>query len=125
MKRKEENMKVLKIENNHGYFILGDTQNEIIDINKDNIFKLLNIIFENNDIVLDEITDKNQILNEAEKIVYAGIYEYFNNFILQKETIKREIDEEFSEIMNLLEKQDDENENGFYLTGKTGQAIVK
>lgn len=118
-------MKVLKVENNHGYFILGDTQNEIIDINKDNIFKLLNIIFENDDIVLDEITDKNQILNEAEKIVYAGIYEYFNNFILQKETIKREIDEEFSEIMNLIEKQDDENENGFYLTGKTGQDIVK
>ena len=109
MKRKEKNMKVLKIENNHGYYILDGNQYEIIDINKDNIFKLLNIIYDNEDITLDRIDDKNQILNEAEKIIFEGIFEYLNNFIKQKENIKKEIDDEFSEIMNLLEESDAEN----------------
>lgn len=104
MKKKGENMKVLKIENNHGYFIIEGNLYEIIDINKENIFKLLNVIFENEDIVIDEISEGNQILNEAERIIYAGIYEYFSNFIIQKETIKKEIEEEFAGIMNLLEK---------------------
>lgn len=102
-------MKVLKIENNHGYYILDGNQYEIIDINKDNIFKLLNIIYDNEDITLDRIDDKNQILNEAEKIIFEGIFEYLNNFIKQKENIKKEIDDEFSEIMNLLEESDAEN----------------
>ena len=109
MKRKEENMKVLKIENNHGYYILENNQYEIIDINKDNILKLLNIIFDSDDISLDEISDENQILNDAEKIIYANIYEYLNNFIEKKEIIKKEIDDEFSEIMSLLEKKEDED----------------
>ena len=109
MKRKEKNMKVLKIENNHGYYILDGNQYEIIDINKDNIFKLLNIIYDNEDITLDRIDDKNQILNEAEKIIFEGIFEYLNNFIKQKENIKKEIDDEFSEIMNLLEESDAKN----------------
>ncbi len=102
-------MKVLKIENNHGYYILEDTKYEIIDINKDDILKLLNIIFDSADVSLDEIDDEKQILNEAEKIIYAGIYEYLNNFIEQKESIKKEIDDEFSEIMSLLDKKEDEN----------------
>ncbi len=102
-------MKVLKIENNHGYYILENNQYEIIDINKDNILKLLNIIFDSDDISLDEISDENQILNDAEKIIYANIYEYLNNFIEKKEIIKKEIDDEFSEIMSLLEKKEDED----------------
>ena len=102
-------MKVLKIENNHGYYILENIQYEIIDINKDNIFKLLNIIFDSDDVSLDEINSEKQILNEAEKIIYKGIYEYLNNFIEQKEIIKKDIDDEFSEIMSLLEKKEDED----------------
>lgn len=102
-------MKVLKIENNHGYYILENTQYEIIDINKDNIFKLLNIIFDSDDVSLDEINSEKQILNEAEKIIYKGIYEYLNNFIEQKEIIKKDIDDEFSEIMSLLGKKEDED----------------
>lgn len=104
-------MTVLKIENNHGYYILEGNQYEIIDINKDSIFKLLNFIYDNEDITLDKIDDENQILNEAEKIIYEGILEYLNNFIKQKENIKKEIDDEFSEIMSLLEESDSENNN--------------
>lgn len=102
-------MKVLKIENNHGYYILENIQYEIIDINKDNIFKLLNIIFDSDDVSLDEINSEKQILNEAEKIIYKGIYEYLNNFIEQKEIIKKDIDDEFSEIMSVLNKKEDED----------------
>lgn len=102
-------MKVLKIENNHGYYILENNQYEIIDINKDSILKLLNIIFDSDDISLDEINDENQILNDAEKIIYVNIYEYLNSFIEKKESIKKEIDDEFSEIMSLLEKKEDED----------------
>lgn len=95
-------MQVLKINNNHGYYIIEDVEHEIIDINKEDIFKILNSIFENDDITYDKDDKVSQILNDAERIIYTNVCEYIDNFIEQKESIKSEIDNEFSEIMNLL-----------------------
>ena len=101
-------MKVLEINNNKGYYVLNDEKYEIIDIDKDNIFKVLNVIYESDDeIEMDEECDQNKILNEAEKVIYNGIYQYLVSFINERSNIKKEIDEQFFEIKELLEKQNE------------------
>lgn len=101
-------MKVLEINNNKGYYVLNGEKYEIIDIDKDNIFKILNVIYEFDDeIEMDEESDQNKILNEAEKVIYNGIYQYLKSFINERTNIKKEIDEEFFEIKELLEKQNE------------------
>lgn len=100
-------MKILEIINNQGYFTLDGERNKITNIGKEDIFNLLNIIFENNNVEMDEINDENMILNDAQRIIYTTIYKYFQSFINQKENLKKEIEEEFSDITKML--QDDEN----------------
>ena len=95
-------MQVLKIENNHGYYILNFKQKEITEINKDDLFDLLEIIYENEDIIMDEINDQSQILNDAEKVIYKNIYEYFVSFLSSKDVIKNEIENEFQSIRELI-----------------------
>lgn len=103
-------MKVLEIKGNHGYFNLNGNSNSIIDINKDNIFEILNVVFDNDEINLDEISEEKQILNDAEKIIYNSIYDYIISFISKKETIKKEISTEFIGLENLLKNESDSNE---------------
>lgn len=101
-------MKVLEINNNKGYYVLNGEKYEIIDIDKDNLFKVLNVIYESDDeIKMDEECDQNKILNEAEKVIYNGIYQYLVSFINERSNIKKEIDEQFFEIKELLEKQNE------------------
>ena len=101
-------MKVLEINNNKGYYVLNGEKYEIIDIDKDNLFKVLNVIYESDDeIKMDEECDQNKILNEAEKVIYNGIYQYLVSFINEISNIKKEIDEKFFEIKELLEKQNE------------------
>lgn len=101
-------MKVLEIDNNKGYYVLNGEKYEIIDIDKDNLFKVLNVIYESDDeIKMDKECDQNKILNEAEKVIYNGIYQYLESFINERSNIKKEIDEQFIEIKALLEKQNE------------------
>ena len=95
-------MKVLEIKGNHGYFNLNGNSNPIIDINKDNIFEILNVVFDNDEINLDKISEEKQILNDAEKIIY-------NSIISKKETIKKEISTEFIGLETLLKNEPDSN----------------
>lgn len=101
-------MKVLEINNNKGYYVLNGEKYEIIDIDRDNIFNILNVIYESDSkIEMDEECDQNKILNEAEKVIYNGIYQYLMSFINERSNIKKEIDEEFFEIKELLEKKNE------------------
>ena len=102
-------MKVLEIKGNHGYFNLNGNSNPIIDINKDNIFEILNVVFDNDEISLDKISEEKQILNDAEKIIYNSIYDYIISFISKKETIKKEISTEFIGLETLLKNEPDSN----------------
>lgn len=103
-------MQVLKINNNKGYYILDNNEYDIIDIDKEAIFSILNIIYDNDSIEMDEVNSDNCILNEASKVIYTGIYEYLNSFYQEKNNLKHEIDEEFSDLVELLnEKKEDEN----------------
>ena len=105
-------MKVLEIKNNKGYYVIKDNKYEIIDIDKDKIFELLNIIYECTEkIEMDEENNQNTILNEAEKVIYKGIYDCFNDFIREKANLKKEIDDEFSEIIELLEQSPSDDDS--------------
>lgn len=105
-------MKVLEINNNKGYYVVNGEKYEIIDIDKDNLFKVLNVIYESDEeIKMDEECNQNKILNEAEKVIYNGIYQYLVSFINERSNIKKEIDEQFFEIKELLEKKNEMDSN--------------
>lgn len=103
-------MKVLEINNNHGWYVLNGQSNPIIDINKDDILKLLDVLYSNEKIIMDSIDDGHSILNEAEKVIYENIYKYFIEFNNKKSTLKSEIENEFSEITKLIENDENQEE---------------
>lgn len=59
--------------------------------------KALEYIYENEDAELEEY-DKEKIVNEAEKIVYENLYNKLSNFKENKQILKSEIDNLFSEL---------------------------
>ena len=67
-------MKILKIENNKGFFNVTENDNWIpIDqITKDDLMKLLNTFLEN-DVEIDSPTE-NEISNQAHQIIYNSIW---------------------------------------------------
>lgn len=96
-------MKILEIIDNHGWYILNSEKKSILDLNKEDIFSLLEIIYQNEDLKVDVIDNEHNILNEAEKVIYINMCKYVLEFEQKKEDIKKEIDEEFQDVMQLLE----------------------
>jgi len=70
-------MKILKIENNNGYFCCEEPPNwkEIDQIDKDTLMQLLDIFIEK-DVVMDAF-DETLIQNQAQQIIYKSVYEKF------------------------------------------------
>lgn len=96
-------MIVLKINENHGLYVVDSEDKSILSINKEDIYKLLNVIYSNDDITMDPIDETHIILNEAEKVIYESIYKYFIDFSSKKNEIKNEIDNEFSELLKQID----------------------
>ena len=70
---------------------------KILEITKDDILKVLEYIYNNDDVELEEY-DKDRIVNEAEKIVYENLYSKLNSFKENKQTLKNEIDDLFKDL---------------------------
>lgn len=67
-------MKVLKIEDNQGFYTTtGDTYNSIDKINKDDLLKLVELTLEG-DVEIDEYSEE-MLKNQAHQIIYKNIYE--------------------------------------------------
>lgn len=90
-------MKILKYENNVSYLNVDGKDKKILEISKEDILKALEYIYENEDAELEEY-DKEKIVNEAEKIVYENLYNKLSNFKENKQILKSEIDNLFSEL---------------------------
>lgn len=90
-------MKILKYENNVSYLNVDGKDKKILEISKEDILKVLEYIYENEDAELEEY-DKEKIVNEAEKIVYENLYNKLSNFKENKQILKSEIDNLFSEL---------------------------
>lgn len=90
-------MKILKYENNVSFLNVDGVDKKILEITKDDILKVLEYIYNNDDVELEEY-DKDRIVNEAEKIVYENLYNKLNSFKENKQTLKNEIDVLFKDL---------------------------
>lgn len=95
-------MKVLKIDNNCGMYLNSENDyTSVKDINKDDIYYILKMIIDIDDIddIEIDIEDDNilKINNEAEKIVYNSLREEIEKVIDEKNNLKLEIETLFKE----------------------------
>lgn len=66
-------MKLLKIENDHGYFLLNEGQYQTVDkVTKEDILRLINLTLEQEGSELDPY-DEVALKNQAEQIVYKSL----------------------------------------------------
>lgn len=92
-------MKVLKIENEECFYSVdGKKYDSIVDIGKDDIYKILNLVYESN-VEMDEYNDEIKIKNEVEKLIYKDLYIQIYNFEKEVPSLKQEIEEEFKEAI--------------------------
>ena len=78
-------MKILKIEDNKGYFHCEKISDwkEIDQIDRESLMLLLNACIEK-DVVLDDF-DKTLLGNQAQQIIYKSIHEKFSDLIDKKD----------------------------------------
>lgn len=95
-------MKYLKIEANKVFFIKDKTNSEIwteIDqIEKTDIFNLLNYMINEDDFEFDEY-DESSIANKAHQIIYKHLYEKFSTFSSNKNRFKDEAESLFKDAV--------------------------
>ncbi|MFA5629212.1 MAG: hypothetical protein WC958_03010 [Dehalococcoidales bacterium] len=91
-------MKLLKIENQEGYYLNGSEYKNIDSITKEDILRLLKTIYEEENIELDEIDDaSNRITMPSQKLVYEKLYEKLAELKAAKEEIIASVSMDFKE----------------------------
>lgn len=90
-------MKLLKCDNNTCYLNVNGKDKKITEINKEDILDVLEYIYNNEDIEMEEYNEK-KIKNEAERIIYENLYSKFKDFNENKQTLKGEIEGIFKEL---------------------------
>lgn len=92
-------MKVLKIVKGKCYFnIDGVTDKPISDIGKEDLLKILDIIYLEQEYEIDPFNTDTVIYNDVEKIIYKSIYNKINDFISKVQELRLEVDNEFKEV---------------------------
>lgn len=82
-------MKVLKIEDNQGFYTTtGDAYNSIDKINKDELLKLVELTLEG-DVEIDEYSEET-LKNQAHQIIYKNIYEKLLDLQKRRDEFKDE-----------------------------------
>lgn len=96
MKQGGNSMKLLKIDNNKGYYIKDADYKEIDSITKEDILSLLKHMYEEDEIEFDEINEEqNQIAMPSQKLVYEKLYEKFVELNEKKDDIISSVEAEF------------------------------
>ena len=79
-------MKVLKISDGKCTFSIdGTSYKSICEINKQDLLKILDYIYKNDNYEIDMITSETVIYNEVEKIIYSSILLKIKDFIENEE----------------------------------------
>ena len=82
-------MKLLKIENKKCFYTLdGEHYNGISDISKEDILKILYLIYEEENICLDQIENQEDVVNDVERLIYINLYSKLSSFAQNKLSIK-------------------------------------
>lgn len=93
-------MKLLKIEDKKCYFSKdGIDFKPISDIAKEDIYTILQVIYNEETIELDECNEKTEILSDVEKLIYSNLYSQLNTFIQNKPVLVQEINSELQEVI--------------------------
>ncbi len=93
-------MKLLKIEDKKCFFSKdGEDFKPISDIAKEDIFEILKIIYDEENIVLDEYNENVEIASDVEKLIYSNIYGQLKTFIQNKPVLVQEINSEMQEVI--------------------------
>ena len=92
-------MKVLKIEGNKAKYLTKESvYKSVKDIGKDDIYNLLNIIYDEDNYEVDENIDS--LLDPAEKIIYESLKENFKSFSSNKSALETEFNTILSSARN-------------------------
>lgn len=92
-------MKVLKIVNGRCFFNTdGATDKPISDIGKEDLLKILNIIYQEENYDIDTIDSGIEIYSDVEKIIYESVYNNINDFISKVDVLKLEVKNEFKDV---------------------------
>ena len=92
-------MKVLKIVNGKCYFSTdGTTDKSISDIGKDDLLKILDMIYLQEDYDIDVIESDTEIYSDVERIIYESVHNKINDFISKVDELKLEVKNEFKDV---------------------------
>lgn len=94
-------MKLLKIENKKCFYTLdGEHYNGISDISKEDILKILYLIYEEENISLDKIENQEDVVNDVERLIYINLYSKLSSFAQNKLSIKTKLDDEVKDVVD-------------------------
>lgn len=94
-------MKLLKIENKKCFYNLdGEHYNGISDISKEDILKILYLIYEEENISLDKIENQEDVVNDVERLIYINLYSKLSSFAQNKLSIKTKLDDEVKDVVD-------------------------
>lgn len=100
-------MKVLKIENEKCFYSIdGKKYFSIVDIGKDDIYNILDLIYKQ-ECEFDECNDDTKIKNDVEKIIYKDLFIQLDNFKKNVLSLKQEIDDEFKDAYEKYDIKDE------------------
>ncbi len=86
-------MRILKIEDNKGYFSIdGKEWNPIDEINKDNLLSLVDISL-SKDFEMDDF-NKTKLGNQAQQVIYSNIF----NKLTELKSIKNQFNDEIESL---------------------------
>ncbi|MBM7690556.1 hypothetical protein BCR24_15140 [Enterococcus ureilyticus] len=91
-------MKYLKIDNNKGYFLSGETWVPIDQISKEDIFDLISLVVVPKDdttFEMDEFSEE-MLQHGVHKIIYKSIYDKLHELIKDKENIQDSVNQQFA-----------------------------
>jgi hypothetical protein len=88
-------MKILKIENSNGFFLVAEdnTWKAIDEIDKDGLMSLLDLFLED-DVEMDVVEEDN-LSNQAHLIIYKSIFEKLSSLKESKSKFKDESEREY------------------------------
>lgn len=95
-------MNLLKISDHVGYFKnQSDEYKPISEVKKEDIFYLLNYIYNNDDFSFDESGqgEEKNILAPADKIIYERLYKKFCEVTEKKQSVIAQVDAEFKDAI--------------------------
>ena len=96
--------KILHIdESHHALFARNDEWASISNIEPDDILALVRFVAENPDVVMDECSRENDIVDQIEKTIYTVLYKKLKDLQENRKAYLQEIEDEFSEYERKME----------------------